>query len=417
MAPENEALAAARLDLGIKRGRAADAYRRLDAARRALAAGGVAAVKPSSKEFKALDTAGRIFDLAAEERDAAERTYGRLAEAVLTPTTGDVPSASGIDLTGFRAAFSRFARENEIADGQFNPNRIIEPSGWIPFMKKTEFTNVLTHAAFPTPHYRLPGAEPAPQPNLALLAMIDFTPVENDVAEFMRETTYSANAAETAEGSAAPEATLGHAPAVCQTREIDFHLPVTMQTLADDTALQAILENQMTNGVLQRLQAQFIAGDGVAPNLAGILATPDVLTRNVGEDSAPDAIQKAIADIRTATQSAYEPNVLLLSPADALGLGLARQDATSDAYVIPPNAGRLWGLQPVIHVAVPTGTAIVGDTRSLTGLVRENIEIFVTRSHAENFTLGVVDLLARGRWGLAVRCGVAWCFITNFVGS
>jgi hypothetical protein len=414
MAKENEALAAARLDLGIKRGRAADAYRRFDAARRALAAGGTQAMKPTSKEFKALDQAGKVYDLACDERDAAERTYARLAEAVLAPTIGDVPNASGIDLTGFRAAFSRFTRENEIGDGQYDPNRIIEPSGWIPFVKKTEFTNLVSHASFPTPRYRLPGAEPAPQPNLALLSMIDFTPVENDVAEFMRETSYSANAAETAEGEAAPEATLTYEPATCQTREIDFHLPTTLQVLADDAALQAVLENQMTNGVLQRLQAQFIAGDGVAPNLAGILSTPDVLTRNIGEDSPSDAIQKAIADIRTATKSGYEPNVLLLSPADALGLGLAKQDATSDAYVIPPNAGRLWGLQPVVHVAVPTGTAIVGDTRSLSGLVRENIEVYITRSHSENWTKGIVDMLARGRWGLEVRCPVAWEQITNF---
>jgi len=414
MAKENEALAAARLDLGIKRARAADAYARFDAARRALAAGGTQAMKPSSPQFKELDTAGRIFDLAAEERDAAERSYGRLCEAVLAPTTGDVPSPSGIDLMGFRAAFSRFLRENEIADGQFNPNRIIEPSGWLPFIKKTNFTNVLTHASFPTPRYRLPGAEPAPQPNLALLSLIEFTPVENDVAEFMRETTYSANAAETTEGEAAPEATLTYEPATCQTREIDFTLPTAVQVLADDAALEALLRGQMTNGVLQRLQSQFIAGDGVAPNLAGILSTPDVLTRNIGEDTPTDAIQKAIADVRTATKSAYEPNVLLLSPSDALGLGLAKQDATSDAYVIPPNAGRLFGLQAVVHVAVPTGTAIVGDTRALTGVVRENVEIYITRSHASNFALGIVDMLARGRWGLQVRCPVAFCFITSF---
>ena len=414
MAKENEALAAARLDLGIKRARAADAYRRFDAARRALAAGGVQAMKPSSKEFKNLDQAGQVYDLACDERDAAERTYGRLAEAVLSPTIGDVTSPSGIDLTGFRAAFSRFTRQNEIGDGQFNPNRVIEPSGWLPFVKKTEFTNLVSHASFPTPRYRLPGAEPAPQPNLALLSMIDFTPVENDVAEFMRETSYSANAAETAEGEAAPEATLTYEPATCQTREIDFHLPTTLQVLADDAALQALLENQMTNGVLQRLQAQFIAGDGVAPNLQGILSTPDVLTRNIGEDSPSDAIQKAIADVRTATKSAYEPNVALLSPADALGLGLAKQATGSDAYVVPPNAGRLFGLQPVVHVAVPTGTAIVGDTRSLSGLVRENVEVFITGSHAENWTKGIVDMLARGRWGLAVRCPVAWEQITNF---
>jgi len=414
MAPENEALAAARLDLGIKRARAADAYARFDAARRALAAGGTQAMKPSAPQFKELDTAGRIFDLAAEERDAAERTYGRLAEAVLTPTTGDVTSPSGIDLTGFRAAFSRFTRQNEIGDGQFNPNRVIEPSGWIPFVKKTEFTNLVSHASFPTPRYRLPGAEPAPQPNLALLSLINFVPVGNDVAEFMVETTYSANAAETAEGDEAPEATLTYEAATCQTREIDFHLPTTLQVLADDVALQALLENQMTNGVLQRLQAQFIAGDGVAPNLAGILSTPGVLTRNIGEDTPSDGIQKAIADIRAGTSSAYEPNVILLSPADALGLGLAKQAVGSDAYIVPPNAGRLWGLQPVVHVAVPVGTAIVGDTRSLSGLVRENVEIYITRSHASNFALGIVDMLARGRWGLQVRCAMAWCFVTNF---
>ena len=106
--------------------------------------------------------------------------------------------------------------------------------------------------------------------------------------------------------------------------------------------------------------------------------------------------------------------MLLLSPADALGLGLTKEDATSDAYVIAPNAGRLFGLQPVVHVAVPSGTAIVGDTRSVSGLVREDVEVYITRSHAENWTKGIVDMLARGRWGLEVRCPVAWCFVTNF---
>ena len=63
---------------------------------------------------------------------------------------------------------------------------------------------------------------------------------------------------------------------------------------------------------------QIVNGDGVAPNMLGILKTPGLLTRAVGTETAIDAIVSAFSDLRVGSSFAVADLVVLHPDAGAL---------------------------------------------------------------------------------------------------
>jgi len=418
-----DALAAIRRELATKRGARKTAWQELERRKHAVAKAGSRGMSPSSPTFKALDAAGRKYDGICDEIASQEHVLAHMAEmngpppkeaAVSFGATAArlFGSSHGVDVEAFMREFRAWAGQDDVAGVLATPHLPFRLSPSFPFIAKDQFqAAAVSLSTFPGRTFRTPGAEPAPQPNLALLGLIAFEPTDFDQVEFMLETVYDAAAAETAEGDDAPDAELVYTPQKTPVRNFALHLPATNRVLSDTAALEALLSGQLVSAVMQRLQSQIIAGNGEGENLLGIVNS-DIGIQNIGGDSCGDAIQWAIARIRKATLSLYEPNILLLHPDDALTMGIDQDEAK--AYIFNPAARNLWGLQPVVHSSVPEGTPLVGDTRSVTGYVCEDCTVSMSRSHDDHFAKGIVDFLAAGRWAFAVRSPAAWCLVADF---
>jgi HK97 family phage major capsid protein len=230
----------------------------------------------------------------------------------------------------------------------------------------------------------------------------------------MRETTFTNTAAETAEGSLYPEATLVYTEETSAVRKIAVFLPVTDEQLADVSGMQDRLNNRLLLMLRQRLDAQMVAGDGSPPNLRGILNTGSVLTVAQGADPNVDAVFKAIVKVQSTGFS--EPNAVLLHPLNWQAMRLLK--TTTGVYLFgypgDPGVARLWGLPVVTSTYVTLNTGIVGDFNGYTELAfKAGIEFEVSNSHSDYFARGQLAIRAQFRVAWVITRPEALCSVTS----
>lgn len=202
---------------------------------------------------------------------------------------------------------------------------------------------------------------------------------------YMEETTFTNNAAETAEGGTKPEAALALTERTANVRKIPVWIPVTDEQLEDVEGIQQYLENRLSFMVMQRLDGQMVAGDGTAPNLRGLLNVSGIQTQAKGTDPTPDAIYKAMTKVRVVGQAI--PDIVVLHPYDWQDIRLLR---TADGVYIwgnPSEAGpeRIWSL-PVAQVQAATeNTGIVLDSSYTELAWKKGMTIKVSDSHGTYF--------------------------------
>jgi HK97 family phage major capsid protein len=166
--------------------------------------------------------------------------------------------------------------------------------------------------------------------------------------------------------------------------------------------------------VRQRLDSQILVGDGVAPNLGGILTTVGIQTQAKGGDPTPDAVYKAIVKVEVVGQAA--PNAVIFHPTNWQDVRLLR---TADGIYIwgnPSDAGpeRIWGLRVLKAQAITLGKALVGDFANYIELsTRRGIDVQVSNSHADFFINGKLAVRADTRVALVVYRPSAFTQVTG----
>lgn len=230
---------------------------------------------------------------------------------------------------------------------------------------------------------------------------------------YMEETTRTHNAAEIAEGGTYPEDEFVLTEQQEPVRKIGTSIPVTDEQLEDVAAVQSYLNQRIRFGLRQRLDGQILNGDGVAPNLEGILNRSGLQTQAKGTDPVPDAIHKAITKVRVTGRAM--PGAVIMHPGDWQDLRLLR---TADGMYIwgnPSDQGtaRVWGLPIALSDAIAEGTALVGDYANFSQLYeRRGVEVSMGYVGTQ-FTEGKQTMRADMRVALAVYRPAAFCSVTG----
>jgi HK97 family phage major capsid protein len=229
---------------------------------------------------------------------------------------------------------------------------------------------------------------------------------------YMEETTYTNNAAETAEGLTKPEAVLALTERTEPVRKIAVTLPVTDEQLEDVPQVRSYIDNRMGFMVLQRLDGQIVAGDGIAPNLKGILGRTGLQTQAKGGDPTPDAIYKAMTKIQVNAFS--EPNAAVFHPNDWQDIRLLR---TADGIYIwgspsDPGPERIWGLNVAKTTAMTENTSLVGDFMQAELVIRKGVSLSVGYVN-DDFKKNRQTVRAEMRAALAVYRPAAFCQATG----
>lgn len=230
---------------------------------------------------------------------------------------------------------------------------------------------------------------------------------------YMEETTFTNAAAETAEGTAKPEAALALTERTSPVRKIAVWIPVTDEALEDIPQMMSYLENRLGFMVKQRLNTQILVGNGTAPNLRGILNVVGIQTQAKGVDPTPDAVYKAMTKVRVTGQAI--PSAYVSHPNDWQEVKLLR---TTDGIYIwgsPSEMGpdRIWGLPVVLDAGLTEGTGIVGDFQNYSLLAeRKGLTIKVGYQN-DDFIKNQRSIVAEIRVAFAVLRPTAFCSVTG----
>jgi len=243
---------------------------------------------------------------------------------------------------------------------------------------------------------------------------------DSNVVRYIEETTATNAAASVAEGAAKPESTLILSQVDEPVRKVATFLPVTDEMLEDVSQLRSYIDGRLRLFVEQREESLIYGGDGIAPNLSGLITRSGVQTQAKGADSAHDAIYKAMTKVRNVF---LEPDGIVINPADWEEIRLAK-DSSGQYYGGGPFTGaygnngiapnNLWGLPVVVTTAATAGTALVGAFRTGAQVFRRNtLTVEASNSHADFFQKNLTAIRAEVRLALAVFRPSAFCTVTG----
>ncbi len=274
-------------------------------------------------------------------------------------------------------------------------------------------------AGWDPPTVREARVEVYPVAPINVIDLITMLTTGRDTIKYMKETTFTNNAAEVLESIQGTLQTYGEGALALteqsdEVEKISVWLPVTDEQLEDVAGMAAYVNSRLSYMLRARLDGQILVGDGTSPNLLGTLSLSALLTQAKGNDPVPDAIYKAITQVRVTGFA--EPSVVFIHPNDWQGVRLL---TTADGIYLfgsPMEAGpqRIWGVPVVQTVRVTENTAIVGDYRGYSNLyMRKGVTLKVTDSHGNYFIQGVQAVKAEMRVAMVHYRDTAFCQVTG----
>jgi HK97 family phage major capsid protein len=229
---------------------------------------------------------------------------------------------------------------------------------------------------------RLPGFVDILQRQLTLLDLIPTAQTTSNMIEYVKEKTFTNNAAETAEASVTtgttgtkPESVLNFELATSPVATIAHWVPITNAMLADAPQIRGIVDNRLIYGLNQRVETEVIAGDGNSPNLTGILTTTGIQTLGLaagstygGQANVVDAAYAAMVQVQVTGLA--NPNAFVFNPIDWAAVRLMRESAVTGnvnpgGYLYGPPSVQgpmtLWGRPVVEAIGMTQNTMLCAD--------------------------------------------------------
>lgn len=265
---------------------------------------------------------------------------------------------------------------------------------------------------------RIPRVELYPLERLSVLDLYPQYTTNNDTIKYMKETTFTNNAAEAAEAAVYGEAAIALTETSDEVEKVGVWLPVTDEQLEDVGGLSEYLNNRLTYMLKSRIDSQLINGSGTTPSLWGAYNLASVQTQAKGTDPTPDTVFKAMTLVRGASAATgfAEPSAIIMHPNDWQQIRLLR---TADGIYIfgsPIDSGpeRLWGVPVIVTTVITEGTGLVGDFRGYGAVfMKRGITFKVTDSHASYFIYGTQAIRADIRLAAVYFRDTAFCTLTG----
>lgn len=252
---------------------------------------------------------------------------------------------------------------------------------------------------------------------IRLLDLITIGATNVEAVVFAQQTVRTSAAAETALGTAYGEATFDFEKVTANVQSIGHFTTAYRENIADAAQFETIIENQLQEDVMLRLESQILAGDGTGNNLPGILHTSGVqsVTRDTTNERRVEAIHRAITEVRLAFR---EPSAILLHPNDYQETLFEKAGADSSGNYVWLGAlqglqgdtpATLWGKPVVVSPVAVEGTGVVAYWKDATLWQRSGVSIRISDSHSDYFTKRQVAILADMRGAFSVQRPGAFC--------
>ncbi len=295
---------------------------------------------------------------------------------------------------------------------------------------RVETKTTVTETTWPPGVVRAPRIEESAQLDPYVIpALIDTITTDQYQYKYLEETTYTNNAAPTAEGSALGENALAFTERTEEIRKIGAFIPMTEELLADVSAAQGYIDSRLRFMVRQTISDQIIGGSGSGVNLTGILNKTGINSFNYSSFSGNlkriGQIFEAITEIQK--DSFMSPDAIIMHPSDWYQVVTEVNAVTTSGSLNPLFVGAggfgnavnptLWGVPVVISTETSAGDCLVGTFgggQAIHIVARQGMEVAMSDSHDENFVKDIIVMKATVRMGLPIYRAAAFAKITNF---
>ena len=244
---------------------------------------------------------------------------------------------------------------------------------------------------------------------LTLEDLFPAVPTTSNAIEYTKEASFTNSAAEAAEAAEKGESALTWALVNDPVATVAHWLKISRQLSADAPALAAYVNNRMIYGVDRRVETQLGAGNGVAPNISGILKTGNFTAHGfaaaaLGTLKKVNLVTKIIGSLWAI---GGRPTAILLNPADWAQIQVDVTDSATVGVNIDfsnPTAPRMNGVPVVQSNGITADTVVVGDF-NMSGTIynREGVTVELSDSDDDNFTKNLVTIRAERRLALAIE--------------
>lgn len=366
----------------------------LEAIERNLASAAERAEKQAAETGKvSAELKAEIEALGVKQRELADRLVGLEQKGIIVPET--------MLATGWGDQLVKSERYAAFAAGQAQKVRV-------------EVKNTLTGSDTNVAPDRKPGIVPGAVVPLTLESLYTHVPTSSNAIEFTKEASFTNSAAEASEGSAKAESALTWSLVNMPISTVAHWIKISRQLAADNQALAAYVNARMVYGVNRRVETQLGAGDGVAPNISGILDSGNFTAHGYADANLGSVlkkvvlIRKVIADLWAAS---YPATAILVNPADWATIEIDILTSSSNAVRVGVNAAgqqTLFGVPVVQSVGITADSFAVGNF-AMHGTIydREGVVVELSDSDSDNFTKNLVTVRAERRLALATEVPAA----------
>lgn len=248
---------------------------------------------------------------------------------------------------------------------------------------------------------------------LTLEAFLPSTPTTSNAIEFTRENVFTNSAAEAAEGALKAESALTWTLVNQPVSTVAHWIKISKQLAADAPALAAYVNTRMAYGVNLKVETQLVAGNGIAPNISGILNsgnftahgyTNAALTAISATFKKLILIRKMIADSYAA---GFPADAIVLNPVDwaTIEIELLTTAAGQTLYSVTDGGQpRLFGLPVIQSIGMTADNVSVGAFgQAYMVYNRDGVTIELSDSDGDNFQRNLVTVRAERRLALATE--------------
>ena len=253
------------------------------------------------------------------------------------------------------------------------------------------------------PAHRLPGIVPGAFRMLRVRDIIPAGSTSSNMIEYTRESSFTNDAAETAEREQKPESDLEFELATAPVRTVAHFIKASKQVLDDAPMLQSYIDTRMRYGVELRIDGQLLNGDGTAPNISGITDSGNhtAFTPTTG-DTALDSLNRAKYLVEAAD---YAPTAIVMNPAD--WGEIERLKGTDDHYVVGNPLSVvgpvLWGLPVVVTNTMTSGKLLVAAFNIAAQVFnRQGVVVEMFAQDDTNVQKNLLTIRAEARLALAI---------------
>lgn len=247
----------------------------------------------------------------------------------------------------------------------------------------------------------------------------DLIPQEDTLVpgfKYMEETTFTNNAASVGEGEEKPESTLQLTERTVTMAKIATTLPVTDEQLDDVPQIRSYIDNRLTLQVELAEESGLLNYVNLDDGFDGFMTKSGVQTHAKGSDPIPTAVFKAMTKVRWTGYA--EPTGIIMHPNDWQDIVTLQETTGGYIWTLPgaPNGApepRLWGLPVVVTNAMAENTALLGDFRMFSQIMRRmGIRIDIGYSN-DDWVKNIQRIRAEERLALLIYRASAFVKLTG----